>query len=140
MQRIPGLYFAPSALGGRGVFCAEDISKGSIIELCPIIRIPASEVDIIHQTELHDYYFVWGEKNDEAAIALGFGSLYNHSYTPNAEFVLCFDTETINIYAIEHISAGVEITFNYHGQPNSKDPLWFDESGRRIRRLKAFTK
>ena len=53
MQRIQGLYYAPSPLSGRGVFTAEDIPKNTIIELAPIIEIPESEVDIIHHTDLH---------------------------------------------------------------------------------------
>ncbi len=119
------------------MFCTETLPKGSLIEICPIIFIPANEVDIIHHTELHDYYFVWGENDDCAAIALGYGSLYNHSYKPNAEFILDYDQKTIDFVAIKTIPSGQEITVNYHGDSKCKDPLWFDETGTRIRRIKA---
>jgi uncharacterized protein len=137
MQRIPGLYVARVKHKGRAVFCAEDIPKGALIEICPILKIPANEVDIIHETELHDYYFVWGENNEEAALALGYGSLYNHSYKPNAEYIFDFDEEVIEVVAIRDIPAGKEITFNYHGDPECQDELWFDKQGKRIKRLKA---
>lgn len=137
MQRLAGLYIARIRNKGRGVFCASDIPKGALIEICPILIIPQDEVDIIHHTELHDYYFVWGDKDEQAAIALGYGSLYNHSYSPNAEYIYDPDNDNIEVHAIKKIPAGKEITFNYHGDPNCKDALWFDKKGKRIRRQKA---
>ncbi|MBL7819410.1 MAG: SET domain-containing protein-lysine N-methyltransferase [Saprospiraceae bacterium] len=136
MQRIPGLYVAKVRNKGRGVFSVDDISSGSIIEVCPVIRIPPHEVDIIHETELHDYYFVWGDHDEEAAIALGYGSLYNHSYKPNAEYVFDVASDSIEVYALKDIPAGKEITFNYHGDPDCKDELWFDKTGKRVKRIK----
>ena len=67
MQRIQGLFVSNSGNIGRGVFTAEFIPSGSIIEICPVLVIPKDEVDVIHETELHDYYFIWGEE-DEAAV------------------------------------------------------------------------
>ena len=59
------------------------------------------------------------------AIALGYGSLFNHSDTPNAEFNLDLDAENIHFLATEDIAAGIEITTNYRaGRPDQ--PLWFD--------------
>ncbi len=137
IQRIPGLYIRKTKSKGRGVFTTHDIPKGSVIEICPIIHIPEHEVDIIHETDLHDYYFVWGEDDEEGAIALGYGSLYNHSYRPKAEYIYDLGEDVIEIMAIKDIKAGTEITCNYHGDPNCKDELWFDKKGYRIKRLKA---
>ncbi|MBK9270192.1 MAG: SET domain-containing protein-lysine N-methyltransferase [Saprospiraceae bacterium] len=136
MQRIPGLFVMHSEISGRGVFTAAKINSGDLIEVCPVIVIPENEVDVIHQTELHDYYFVWGKFDQEAAIALGFGSIYNHSYQPNAEFVYDEENGNIDFYAIEDILPGIEITVNYHGDPNCTDELWFDTTGKRIRRIR----
>jgi len=137
MQRITGVYVAKTRNKGRGVFCMQDIPKGSLIEICPVLVIPSSEVDIIHETELHDYYFIWGEHDDEAAIALGYGSLYNHSYRPNADYIYDLDQMAIEIHSIRNIPAGHEITINYNGDPLCKDPLWFDEKGKRVMRHKV---
>lgn len=136
MQRIPGLYYSNSDIQGRGVFTAQNIPEGTLIEICPVIVIPQTEVDTIHQTELHDYYFVWGEHDEMAAIALGYGSLYNHALLPNADFVLDLNQKVIEFTAIKEIAPGDEITINYHGEYGCDDELWFDQSGRRTQRIK----
>ncbi len=125
MHQIPGLFIAQSPLGGRGVFSSIPISKGEMIEICPIIIIPSSELPVIHRSILHDYYFLWGKDLSEAAIALGFGSLYNHAVNPNADFILDLSNQTIDIVCISTINAGEEITLNYHGEAGDDKPLWF---------------
>ncbi len=125
-QRLPFLYIADSQLGGRGVFTARAISIGDAIEVCPVIVIPPEELPVIHKTGLHDYYFLWEEDEKSGAIALGYGSLYNHSYQPNARYLVDFADRTINISCIRNIEAGEEITFNYNGDPKDGTLVWFD--------------
>ncbi|MFZ1705174.1 MAG: SET domain-containing protein [Saprospiraceae bacterium] len=125
MFQIPGLYVIDIKDKGRGVLTAVDIHEGDMIEICPIISIPSCELPLVHKTTLHDYYFVWGENMDACAIALGFGSLYNHAVHPNANFLLDFENDSIEITAICDILAGQEITINYHGEPGEKEKLWF---------------
>jgi len=125
MHQIPGLYILDSIQKGRGVYTSIDINEGDTIEICPVIVISKTELPIIHKTVLHDYYFLWGEQMDECAIALGFGSLYNHEVHPNANFILDLDSNTIDIEAIKKIPAGSEITLNYHGEPGDSGTLWF---------------
>jgi len=50
MLHIPGLYIANSENRGRGVFTAQDLSKGDLIEICPLLLIPKKEVAKIHKT------------------------------------------------------------------------------------------
>ena len=125
MLQLPGLYIADTKDRGRGVFTASDISKGDKIEICPALIIPTFELPILHRTTLHDYYFLWGDENEMAAIALGLGSIYNHSYTPNSNFLTDMPEKTIDIFAIKDIKAGEEITINYNGSPEDKERLWF---------------
>ena len=125
MNQIPGLYITYSEGKGRGVFTSQDISEGEVIEVCPVIIIPKAELPIIHKTVLHDYYFLWGHDLNDCAIALGFGSIYNHELMPNANFILDIEQKTIDIEAIKDIKAGDEITLNYHGEPGNDDKLWF---------------
>jgi len=125
MHQIPGLYITSSSGKGRGVFTSADINEGDTIEICPVIIIPKAELPIIHKTILHDYYFLWGENMDDCAIALGFGSLYNHEVHPNANFILDLENDTIDIIAIKNIASGDEITLNYHGEPGDEEALWF---------------
>ncbi len=126
MHQIPGLYIITKPKLGRGVFTSQDIQEGDLIEVCHIIKIPQSQLPIIHKTVLHDYYFLWSEHLEACAIALGFGSLYNHQTFPNANFILDLDNDTIDIVAIKDIQAGEEITINYHGEAGCTDELWFD--------------
>lgn len=126
MHQIPGLYTIVTSEKGRGVFCTTPISAGDTIEICQIIKIPKAQLPIIHKSVLHDYYFLWGSDMDECALALGFGSLYNHETHPNANFILDLEQETIDIIAIKDILPGSEITINYHGEPGDASPLWFE--------------
>jgi len=126
MSQIPGLYIENSGNKGRSVLTALDIPEGSTVEVCPVLVIPEKEVDIIHKTTLHDYYFRWGEKLDQAAIALGFGSIYNHSNSPNTKIILDIPSRHIIIESTRFILAGEELTFNYIDDEQSKDQLWFN--------------
>jgi SET domain-containing protein len=126
MQSIPSLYYAASPLGGRGVFTAAPIPEGSLIEICPVIVCPPEDLAVIHSTRLHDYYFLWGEEQDACAIALGYGSLYNHSFSPNTVYMPDFDEGVILFHSMRDIEAGEELTVNYNGDPTDTEPVWFD--------------
>ncbi len=128
MQRLPALYFGPSPLGGRGVFTRSFILKGAVFEICPVIVLPAEDLPVIHNTRLHDYYFMWGWEDNQCAIALGYGSLYNHAYNPNAQYLIDIDNETIEFIALRDIQKGEEITVSYNGDPEDQTKVWFDEA------------
>jgi SET domain-containing protein len=115
-------------LKGRGVFTTRDISQGEIIEVCPIIELPEGDTPHIDVTKLYNYYFNWGEKLNKVAIALGYGSLYNHSYTPNAVYEKDFSRNLLVFRSLSDIQAGEEITVNYNGTPTDRRPLWFTPS------------
>ncbi|HEX8203993.1 MAG TPA: SET domain-containing protein [Isosphaeraceae bacterium] len=106
---------------GRGVFARRLIRKGAIIERVPVIVLPAEEV--VGGTTLANYSFQWGR--GQAALALGYGSLYNHSYRPNARY---WDVgpQTKEFTALRDIVPGEEITVNYHGKPRSRSAVWFE--------------
>lgn len=111
---------------GRGVFAARDIKKGELIEVSPILISPKEEWEYLRKTVLFDYCFTWGEDYEQTAIALGYGSLYNHSYQPNAMFNNNSVNDTIDFYAIRDIKEGVEITINYNEDAEDQSPLWFE--------------
>jgi SET domain-containing protein len=108
---------------GRGVFAKCDISPERIIEYCPVIEISAEHVPKLMMTNAVDYYFMWGDNLSAGAIALGYGSLYNHSYHSNATFCRKLKDKTIEIKAIRNIKKGEEITINYNGDPDDTTPL-----------------
>ena len=112
---------------GRGVFASVDILAGELIERCPIILLSEKETPLIKQTELQNYYFRWGDDraHHQAGIGLGFGSIYNHSYSPNVTYTKLIDQELIDFVAIHNIKKDEEITVNYNfGNPHDKTRLW----------------
>lgn len=109
---------------GRGVFACRGFAEGEIIEQCHVIVIGAADRRIIDGTDLYNYYFDWRERS--AALALGNGSLYNHSYEPNARYVKNHTDETIDFVAIHPIADGDEILVNYNGDPSDTTPVWFE--------------
>ncbi|MBX7224769.1 MAG: SET domain-containing protein [Chitinophagales bacterium] len=111
---------------GRGVFCSEDIDVGTLIEICPVIVLPEKDRILIDQSDLYNYYFLWGDEHKETAIALGFGSVYNHSYQPNARYETYYEEQVIHFIAHKFIPADTEITINYNHDPDDKDELWFN--------------
>lgn len=76
---------------------------------------------------LYAYYFAWGASLEEAAIALGYGSLYNHGPYPNASFIPDERDAVIVFTALRDIEAGEEITVDYH-EGLHKGRLWFSET------------
>jgi SET domain-containing protein len=102
----------PSDIHGRGVFAAEPIAAGAVVEVCPVLRFPAAQRELIDATLVFEYYFDW---DGDGAIALGLGSLYNHSGEPNAEYLKDFERDLVTIRATRAIAAGEEIAFSYSG-------------------------
>ncbi|MEK7063305.1 MAG: SET domain-containing protein [Patescibacteria group bacterium] len=116
------------ANAGRGVFATITIAEGELIESCPVIELTSRwDRRLLKLTELRNYYFLWGEPQTQVAVALGYGSLYNHSYSPNAKYKKLDEEKCINFYAIRDIAPGDEILVNYNGTPTDKTPLWIKE-------------
>jgi len=126
MLHIPSLYVAESRGRGRGVFTAEVIDNESLIEICPLLVIPSEQVSTIHQTIFHDYYFLLPDSDGGACIPLGYGCLYNHSETPNAEVRIDMENKQIEIHAIENILAGAEVFIDYQDGDREFEEVWFE--------------
>jgi len=120
------IFVAPSSVHGLGVFAAAPLSEGSLIEVCPVLLFPKTQLAAVRQTILDDYYFDWGNDGEWYAFALGYGSLYNHAYQPNADYGMDFENQVIEIYALRDIDPGEEIFINYNGSPDARDPVWFE--------------
>ena len=106
---------------GRGVFARRPIRKGEVIERVPMLVFPAAEHEKL--TVLSNYCFARGAGT--VALALGFGSLYNHSYRPNARYD-DVGPRTKQFTALRRIEPGEEITINYHGEPGCRKAAWFE--------------
>jgi uncharacterized protein len=116
VRRVPGK--------GRGVFARRIIRTGEVIERAPVLVLPAAEIeDAEHWEGVTGYWFLWGR--GRLAIALGYGSLYNHSYHPNARYDDIGKLTKV-FTARRDIQPGEEITINYNGDPNDRSPVGFD--------------
>lgn len=122
----PCLYIADTERKGKGVFTSADITKNSVIEIAPVLVMNSEERVLLDQTLLHDYIFEWGDDADLCCLALGWVSVYNHSYKSNCEYDMDYDARTITIKTIRKIKAGEELTINYNGKWNNDKKVWFD--------------
>lgn len=117
------IYCKKSAHRGRGVFARRLIPAGTIIEEVPVIVLPVTDLwKAAGLDVLQHYVFHW--RDGRVAIALGYGSLYNHSYQPNAR---CEDLgpQKKRFIALREIQADEEITFNYAGAPDAREDVGF---------------
>jgi SET domain-containing protein len=120
------IYVSNTPGKGRGVFAKKRFSKGELLERAPVVIVPHYEREYLDKTVLYNYYYKWGGNLEDAALSLGYGSLYNHSYEPNAVYVKKIEEFVIDFVALRDIEEGEEITVNYTGRPDDKPPLWFE--------------
>lgn len=118
------LWVGPSPIHGTGVFANRAFAADELIECCPVIVCPAPEEVLLEQTALRGLYFHW--EGDGVAIALGFGSLYNHAWHASARYELDHEAPCARFIAVRPIGLGEEVTINYTGEPDGDGPLWFD--------------
>lgn len=119
------LYIADTKNKGRGVFTDKFIEAGTLIEVAPVIVLNEADTEKVHETALYYYTFMWSENNKIAAVVLGYGSIYNHSYSPNCEYKTFYEDEVVHFVALRDIEAGEELTINYNHDPNDQSLLWF---------------
>lgn len=108
---------------GRGVFARVLIPAGTVFERAPLLVMSAREaLESEHSNVLPAYVFEYGK--GKVALALGFGSLYNHSYSPNARYDDA-GGQIKEYRALRDIQPGEEITINYNGAEDVMDPVDF---------------
>ncbi len=124
---LPCLYIQETPAMGRGVFTSEILPAATIIEISPVVVLEHKDKLLLDQTLLHDYIFHWGETEQECCVALGYLSVYNHSYLSNAEYEMNYPARTICIKTVREIGRGEEVFINYNGNWNDLTPVWFDQ-------------
>lgn len=111
----------PSPGRGRGVFAARAIARDEVVEVAPVLVVPKADAAKLDGTVLDSYVFAWG---DGVAVAFGYGSLYNHSWSPNLEYRKRMDRCVIEFVAIADIAAGDELFTNYTLSNPHRADLW----------------
>lgn len=116
---------------GRGVFAARPFLKGEVVEMAPVIvfkrcRLPKPLATIIYKWKSSaggPYQF---------AIAVGYGSLYNHANPSNLVYVSDSAALVIVYFASRNIRRHEELTINYSSAIGSCAPTadrWFSKHG-----------
>jgi len=117
---------------GRGAFAQRDFAAGEVVEQCPVIILlrPFAQLPPRLQTMV----FNWGnlaKSTPSHALALGFGSLYNHSNPANLRYEAKPDNEAICYIAVRDIKKDEELTINYNaggGSHVSEHDTWFQQN------------
>lgn len=120
------IYIAPSMTHGLGVFARVPIVKDAVIEESPVLVILGDQLSDLVKTELMEYFFAWGQGFKDGVVVWGYGSLFNHSYAPNAKYIKDLRNSLVKFVAIKDIKADQEILVNYNGHPKDKTKLWFE--------------
>ncbi len=96
---------------GRGLYAASNINKGEIIEVSPVVPMTKFKQNQITATFLNLYVFGWGF--DGAALALGVGSLFNHSSRANVRYLCDIQRKEMTFLALKPIKKGQQLFINY---------------------------
>ena len=118
---------------GLGVFATRNIKAGEIVEKAPVIQIRCDFSNL--SPELKSRVFHWARlasRQGVHAVALGYGSMYNHANPANMQYGAVDNGTAIQFVAATDIAAGEELTINYNdtgGTPVSTHDNWFELQG-----------
>jgi SET domain-containing protein len=110
---------------GRGVFTTKGLKKDTVLETSPVIVLTEEDRKTIEKTLLYHYVFEWGDNKKRAAIALGYVSLYNHSYDANCVYEMDYNKKLMTIKTVRDVKKGEELFINYNAIPDEKTLVWF---------------
>jgi hypothetical protein len=113
------LFIKQTSAMGRGVFANRDFAAGEIIEECPILRLPSS--NMIAPLWQQEYAFTF---DGQPVLALGYGSLYNHSDKPNATYDISKRKQRVIIKACQLIRRRSQIFIDYGWNEDDLRSAW----------------
>lgn len=116
--RVPGK--------GRGIVAGRPIAAREVVDAAPVVVIPARDRPFVEQTALGRFCFVWDDVTGSPAVALGRASLLDHSYEPNVVSEKRIGPRLIAFVALRDIVSGEELTLNYNGEVDGREPVGFD--------------
>jgi uncharacterized protein len=115
---------------GRGVFARRGFARGELIETVPVLVIKCDFDDLPEAVKT--YVFDWetlARVPRTHALALGYGSMYNHSNPANLRYEADAREHQLRFIAAREIRAGEELTINYNaegGAAECADNNWFE--------------
>lgn len=119
---------------GRGVFAARAFTAGEVVELCPVVILECDFKSL--PPEIQQRVFDWSAlaqaEGVVCALALGYGSMYNHANPANLRYEPSGEGECMRFIAASDIDANSELTINYngaYGENVSDEDDWFESRG-----------
>lgn len=100
---------------GRGVFSLIDLKKGSLVEVSELIILSKKDTKIVLSGLKSLAKFLFTYNKEQVAIALGVGSLFNHSNKPNIEYI--FKNKKLYFITNKSVKAGEQLFINYGYEP-----------------------
>jgi SET domain-containing protein len=144
------VHVGASSRHGRGVFSNAALPAGTVVEVSPMLLITREEGD--RDDLFGRYIFEWDVDADPTAyaLALGWGSLFNHSGDPSCGYTRADDDETLAaslavgapggvaacapgmapaliFTTVRPVAAGEELTIDYSGV--GEEDMWFGVTG-----------
>tara|TARA_R110002074_G_scaffold238775_3_gene410639 strand:- start:25 stop:465 length:441 start_codon:yes stop_codon:yes gene_type:complete len=122
-------YVSPNI--GRSVFSIRAFFKNEVVELSPIFLLDEKYSEL--PKAFKDRVFNWGHltKTEPCrALALGYGSIYNHSDTPNLRYKADYDSKILRFITIRAIDPGEHLTIHYDhadGKHKKVENNWFEK-------------
>ncbi|EPQ29063.1 uncharacterized protein PFL1_03352 [Pseudozyma flocculosa PF-1] len=101
---------------GRGIYASRRLPAGTLLEISPVLLFPPGEYDKFgRHTQLDGYTFVWRrtEAGSIMALALGLGSLFNHSTSPQVNYRLDHERQCITYTLMRDVEVGEELCISY---------------------------
>jgi uncharacterized protein len=110
---------------GRGVFAGRRFGSGEVVEVAPVVLIDLKTQPF--PGTIRRLVYNWSKT--QVALALGYGSLYNHHDQPNLTFKRNTTNQTITFSARRQIQPGEQLTISYDYLGEGKKPRersWFE--------------
>ena len=120
---------------GRGVFAARTFKAGETVEICPVVVVNKLASDLPPEVGCIVFgwsYLVTRQVGPLTAIALGYGSLYNHDNPANMRYEADDHLKALRYIAVRDIVQHEELTVNYNaygGGAEWSDNKWFEDKG-----------
>ncbi|KAI1307679.1 hypothetical protein EDD11_004460 [Mortierella claussenii] len=106
------LFIQDCGAKGRGVVTRSMIPGRTLIDISPVLVFPSEEYSLHGQyTQLGHYTYRWSKGS--MALALGLGSMFNHSNNPNVGFQRDFDHNLIRYTTLREIPPNEELCISY---------------------------
>lgn len=117
----------PSPIAGRGLFTTRAVSAGEVLDVSPVLVLPAAERRHLDRTGLSGHYWDW---DGGAGIGLGLISFTNHASErdANAYWERDDDGPALVLVAARDLAAGEEVLADYlaDADPDGDTELWFE--------------